>query len=172
MGWILNTFLIIITCGDDFLTSFVCFLYHLTFPMAFIILFFLITLNMACKCSLATYSTFFNFNLALAWDILAMYLASSNSNQYIMVNSYSWMHSRVYMDNNRHVFWLFRLEDFYSNLVEGNMRLTCRLAYVNLLFLDNLDLVAQECAKHMFKAWIPFFNIWIFYALPSDGPVS
>ncbi|KAF8625641.1 hypothetical protein AX15_005273 [Amanita polypyramis BW_CC] len=172
MSWIFSPLLVITTCGGDLLASTIPFFFHLAFPMAFIILFGIIISKLASKCGLVTYSVLRNFNIALLWDILAMYLASNNSTQYIVVNSYLWTHSRVYMNNNQHVFWLFRLEEFFINLHKINMRLTCGLAYVNLLILDDLDIVAMKHAQHIFKAWLPFLGIYIFKASPSDGPAS
>ncbi|KAF8621863.1 hypothetical protein AX15_007450, partial [Amanita polypyramis BW_CC] len=52
------------------------------------------------------------------------------------------------------------------------MRLTHRLAYINNLFLDDLDMIAKERAKHVFKAWAFLFWKNNFYASSYDGPAS
>ncbi|KAF8622491.1 hypothetical protein AX15_006971 [Amanita polypyramis BW_CC] len=101
-----------------------------------------------------------------------MYLANPNMTSYIMVHGYSGTHSRIYLDTNQHVFWLFRLEQFHLNLLMANMRLTRGLAYLNRLFLEDLDLIILEIFKHVFKAWLPFFGKLCFYASHYDGPAT
>ncbi|KAF8624088.1 hypothetical protein AX15_006052 [Amanita polypyramis BW_CC] len=91
---------------------------------------------------------------------------------YIVVHSYSGTHSRVYLNNNRHVFWLFRLEEFYENLHMLNTRLTRGMAYINILLWDELDLIVIDMIKQVFKAWLPFFGKFSFYVVTHDGPAS
>ncbi|KAF8624095.1 hypothetical protein AX15_006046 [Amanita polypyramis BW_CC] len=91
---------------------------------------------------------------------------------YIIVHGYSGYHSRVYIDSNRHVFWIFHLEDFFINLHALDMRLTHRSAYMKHILLDDLDIIGHQTLKHAFKAWLPFFGKVCFFASNYDGPAS
>ncbi|KAF8622541.1 hypothetical protein AX15_006935, partial [Amanita polypyramis BW_CC] len=52
------------------------------------------------------------------------------------------------------------------------MRLTHGLAYVNRIFLEDLDLIVLELIGHVFKAWCPLFGKVTFYASNYDGIAS
>ncbi|KAF8624906.1 hypothetical protein AX15_005646 [Amanita polypyramis BW_CC] len=140
--------------------------------MVFLISYGLLLARMNTYHGLAFYSAVRQTTFSLLWDILAMNLANANMASYIVVHGYSGTHSRVYLNSNRHVFWLFRLEEFHENLHMANMRLTRRLAYVNELILDDLDLIAFKLAQHVFKAWLPFFGKSQFHVITNDGPAS
>ncbi|KAF8625704.1 hypothetical protein AX15_005233 [Amanita polypyramis BW_CC] len=172
MGWLLPPSLVDVTHGVDLTLSIALLFLHLISPMVFIICFGFCIRHFASNRGLVTNSAIKTLSLALLWDILAMYVANPNMTSYILVDSYSGMHSRVYIDANRHVFWLFRLEDFYYNLVMANTRLTRGLAYIRELFLDDLDMIIIDLSKQVFKAWLPFVGQVRFNATFNDGPAS
>ncbi|KAF8621422.1 hypothetical protein AX15_007808 [Amanita polypyramis BW_CC] len=140
--------------------------------MVFLIGYGLVLSRMLSYRGLVFYSAVHQMTLALLWDILAMNLANPNMASYIIVHGYSGSHSRVYLNSNRHVFWLFRLEEFYLNLHMFNTRLTRGTAYINALFWNDLDLIVIDLIQHVFKAWLPFFGKHYFFVVTNDGPAS
>ncbi|KAF8623897.1 hypothetical protein AX15_006140 [Amanita polypyramis BW_CC] len=140
--------------------------------MVFLIVYGLVLTRMISYCGLVFYSAVRQTTFTLLWDILAMNLANPNMASYIVVHGYSGTHSRVYLNNNRHVFWLFCLEEFYLNLHMFNMRLTRGMTYISKLFWDDLDLIVIDLIQHVFKAWLPFFGKYLFFAVTNDGPAS